>query len=122
MIFISKNENGEAKIDKILAMKPGDRMATRRVRPVKEGSIRSVQPGRGKTHVTYIKVVSCVLHEKWFRKHIAHHPMEIQKQRLDDEARLEGFGSWQALLSTIERLGMDINDLYRIEFVKANIP
>ena len=120
MIFISKNEKGETKIDKILAMKPGDRMVTKRLRPVLPG-VRAVQPGRGKHQVCKIRVVSCVLHWEWYWARI--HPCSdvVKQQRLDNEARLEGFETWQGFLDCINGMHkkIDLNELYRIEFEKV---
>jgi hypothetical protein len=65
MIFSSKNEKGEKKIDKILQMKPEETMVTRRLKPIPVGAIRSAQPGRTKKRVCKIRILSCVKHTEW---------------------------------------------------------
>jgi len=117
MIFISKNEKGEPKIDKILAMKPDDTMVTSRIQPVPVGSIRAVQPGRGKFSIGKIQVISC-------EKRTEHYKRTCMGRGVAsswglEEARLEGFYTFDGLLLALTEYGLEWSDLYRIEFKKV---
>ncbi len=70
MIFISKNETG---IPAWQLVMDGKKTVTRRLKPQPIGSIRAVQPGRGKKAIGYIKITSCGF-ETWAvrRRRIRH--------------------------------------------------
>jgi hypothetical protein len=106
MIFMSKNEAGEDAVKLILE---GRKTVTRRSHPYPVGSIRAVQPGRGKKGVCMIKIISCLTHEEWFGHGLLKHEYEW-------EANKEGFKTWEGLEKWFRDRGQTMDGMYRIEF------
>jgi len=113
MIFVSKNEKGEVAWKLI---KDGRKTVTRRLKPVSEGKILAVQPGRGKKAVGYIRVISCIPEAEWV---FALKGLNIWNELvLLQEANREGFDSWQGLISWFnnQKTVVRLDDTFRIEF------
>jgi hypothetical protein len=118
MIFCSKNEKGEPAWKLIQEVR---KTVTRRLKPVDVGKVIAVQPGRGKTAVCHIKVISCMLHQQWLRSYVPGGQYwsegdPLAKQIMDKEAKREGFLSYQGLRAWLYSHGVSISDTYRIEF------
>jgi len=111
MIFVAKNEKGEPTWKLVLE---GRKTVTRRLKPMSIGKEFAVQPGRGKFAVCRAKVISCMDCDNWYTSEIANKGNE---HLLDEEAKREGFYSWDALLEwLINKYGEDLPTFYRIEF------
>lgn len=115
MMFVSKNEKGEPKIDKILMMKPDETMVTRRHIPFLMRKEFAIQPGRGRRAVCYGRVVSCIPHKDWYDSIDS---SEDKDKILENEAHLEGFYTWDGLLKWFDEHHINIDTLYRVEFKK----
>lgn len=113
-IFCSKNEAGIPAWQLVLE---GKKKVTRRLKPMKVGKEFAVQPNRGKKAVCRARVsMDCISHSDWYEFWEAHLDSPAFKQKLEEEAHLEGFESWDGLLAWFEKKGIDINQTYRIEF------
>jgi hypothetical protein len=111
MIFQACNENGIPTWQLVIHPDATRRKTvTRRTHPVKVGSIRAVQVGRGKRAIAYIKILSCEWHVDW-ETHRRYTPEEYQI-----EARKEGFHTYDGLLDWFDDHEKSILDTYRIEF------
>lgn len=134
MIFCSKNEKDVPAWQLILE---GKKTVTRRLKPVKEGSILAVQPNRGKKQVCKIRVLRCEPHPVAYQRLIDE---SIQKGKklskrslgdflasifgftldlLDEEAKKEGFSDYMYLWLWLHNHGIDIEKTYRIEFERV---
>jgi len=114
MIFIAKNEDD---IPSWKLIQLGQKTVTRRIKPMSIGKEFAIQPGRGKFAICRAKVTSCMYHQYWKTKNARFitEPNDAVKI-LDNEAHKEGFNSWQGLIRWFVKRGIDINQLYRIEF------
>ena len=115
MIFISKNEDGTPAWQLIL---DGTKTVSRRPKPVETGSIRAVQPGRTKKGIAHIEILDCTPHKKWWDDMLDTEC--FTEYDLYREAMKEGFKSWGGLLSWFKAHDIDINDTYRIEFMRVD--
>lgn len=114
MIFIAKNEEGTPSW-KLIQL--GQKTVTRRIKPLKVGKDFAVCPGRGKFAICRAEVTDCRTHGNW----IGHVTCMVTEpndavQILNNEAHKEGFGSWTGLMNWFKEKGINIDDLYRIEF------
>ena len=119
MIFCSKNENGEPAWKLI---QEGNKIVTRRLKPVDVGKIIAIQPNRCKKAIGHIKVVSCMLHQTWLRSYVPDGLYWTEenltaKKIMDDEAKREGFLSYHGLRAWLYSHGISEMDTYRIEFI-----
>jgi len=103
VIFSSKNEDGVPKWKQVL---DGTATVTRRLKPVKIGKVYAVQPNRGKKAMCYIRVISC------FRTP----DFTCYRFRPEEEAKKEGFMTYEGLINFFAGKNIDIMDTYRIEF------
>ncbi len=110
MIFIAKNEDGEPTWK---LAKEGKKTVTRRIKPLPVGKEFTIQPGRGKFAVCRAKVISCV--SSWEHWHIGlnNTTKDIYQS---NEARLEGFNTWDGFISFFEKKKIPFNHTQRIEF------
>jgi len=108
MIFISKNESGRSKYDWIMSLPVGAYFVTRRLRPVKVGSIIAIQPGRGKKAGCWAEIVNCVQLKRGMDYYFDWSNLQIA------EARLEGFETYSGLLDYFTQHKIDINKTWRI--------
>lgn len=115
MIFAAKNEKGIYTWKLVL---DGDKTVTRRLKPVRVGKIRAVQPGRGKKAICKIKILECVPHRGRAigLYDLSHDAVDRFQKALDREAEKEGFCSWKGLLEWFDAKGINISDTFRIEF------
>lgn len=120
MIFNSVNEKGEKKIDKIMAMKPGETMVTRRLKPIPVEKMVAAQPNRGARQVCKIRIKACMRHMDWISKlHFDNDGAgHLFRCALEEEAHREGFLSWHGLLAWLKTKGIDVRDTWRMEFEK----
>ena len=99
LIFSARNEDG-VPLWKLVVT--GAKTVTRRTKPLAVGKEFAVQPGRGKKAVCRAVVVSC---EKEGLQHC-----------FDDEAKREGFKSWEGLREWLIIHNPNGVPFYRIEF------
>lgn len=99
LIFSARNEYGEPLWRLVLE---GKKTVTRRTKPLAAGKEFAVQPGRGQRAVCRAVVVSC---EKEGLQHCH-----------EDEAKKEGFKSWEGLRNWLKEHNSKRLPLYRIEF------
>jgi hypothetical protein len=112
VIFSAENEDGISLLELVLQ---GKKTVTRRRKPKKVGSTFAVQSKRGGKSLSRAKVVSCVLDEDW-QNFIREHRTFVTPF-FAEEARREGFRTWDGLWSWIKgHYGDDLPELYRIEF------
>lgn len=114
ILFVAKNEDG---VPSWKLVQLNQKTVTRRLKPLPIGKDFAVQPGRGKYAVCRGEVTSCMPHQRWMTKNAIfvtepNDAVEI----LNNEAHKEGFGSWAGLMLWFEKKGINIHDLYRIEF------
>jgi len=108
MIFIAKNEDNiptwKLVIDK-------SKTVTRRLKPMQIGKEFAVCPGRGKHAVCRAVVTDCVL------SRVHYHAREIDLVDYKHlEAKMEGFKSWDGLMSWFIKHKVNFEDTFRIEF------
>ena len=92
MIFISRNEDGVPAWQLVI---DGKKTVTRRLKPVDVGKFVAVQPGRGKKAVCLVRITRCERHLDWLAR--THNDEVPLADRLEKEARLEGFSCWNRL-------------------------
>lgn len=106
MIFSAKNEKKTPLWKLVLS---GQKTVTRRRSFHPVGALRAIQSKRGGKSKGRIVIISCVDNEEWCDRNL---PKEAE-----NEARKEGFFSWDALWKEINRIyPKGIPSLYRIEF------
>lgn len=122
MIFCSRNEDNVLAADMVNA---GEKTISRRKNPEIPGTSRACCPGRGKFAVCRIIILSCEDDAEWQARQRA---KSLAEGVPDDgwqaeEARKEGFKTWDGLWSCIFKLhhGEAPSQLYRIEFVKEAV-
>ena len=73
----------------------GEKTVTRRIRPVKVGVLRAVQPGRGKFSQGEIVILSCEDDNIWYEREVADkgHVCKARKER-QAVTSPRYFGSW----------------------------
>lgn len=129
MIFISRNERGVLKADWIAGLHIGVHYVTRRPKGREVGKEDAVCPGRGKFAVARGKCVSSMTHPSW----VVDTRAEIGRwckgngfkaetdwglaQKL--EAHKEGFDTVDGWLNWYTENKIDIDKLYRNEYVKV---
>ena len=113
MIFASVNEDGVPAWKQVLSRV---KTVTRRLKPLAVGKEFAVQPGRGKKSVCRAVVVSCLRHDTWRKQMLYRANTRVWSDILLDEARLEGFVSYNGLLDWLESKNVDADKTYRIEF------
>jgi len=114
MIFVAKNEKD---IPTWLLILDGDKTTTRRMKPMDVGKEFAVQPGRGKFAVCRARVINCMNSSDHYNKY--DHILALYDSVDDykaDEARLEGFGSWEELMLWFKDHKINFMDTFRIEF------
>jgi hypothetical protein len=114
LIFISKNESGELAWKLILE---NHKRVTRRLKPVEVGKVIAVCPGRGVNQVCKVKVISCIKHIDWVQSHNSSLGNSLfTNEDCNEEAKKEGFNSWEGLMSWFNKNKINIFNTYRIEF------
>ena len=113
MIFASKNEKGDPAWKLILE---GKKTVTRRLKPIKEGSIRAIQQNRCGKAIGHIKIISCQSSDKWIEELLDCTTKRTLNRRLREEANREGFERWFDLCDWFLNNNIDIDRTYRIEF------
>ena len=118
MIFAAKNEKGEPSWKLVL---DGRKIITRRLKSTTVGKIRAVQPGRGKKSICKIKILRCMPHKNYMigLSNLSDDAVGRFQKALDNEAKKEGFETWQGLLDWLNTKGIDIGDTWRLEFEKV---
>ena len=111
MIFCARNDVEAPTWELVLN---GTKLVTRRVKPEPVGAVRAVCPGRGKKAVCRVRIVSCELESKWWARFKGLKYNDLGRV-LEREAKLEGFGSWEALQKWLHN-HTDRKPLYRIGF------
>lgn len=116
MIFIAKNEKGDVSWKLVLDDR---KTVTRRLTPMPVGKEFAVQPGRGKFAVCRCSVISCMTYGEWVDT-FWHDSKFIDIVRIfDEEAKKEGFQKWINLYNWLAKKGLQLKELYRIEFKKV---
>ena len=110
MIFIAKNEEG---IPSWKLIQQNQKTVTRRLKPMPVGKDFAICPGRGKFAVCRAEVISCYNSKEYFNYYRTETKVE---EYLENEAHREGFNSWRGLINWFKKRGINIDDLYRIEF------
>lgn len=114
MIFCAKNEDGIPTWKLVLA---GEKIVTRRMKPMPIGKTFAVCPGRGKKAVCRAEVTDCQLSKVHW--HVYAHNKElfenIQEYK-QEEADCEGFKTWDGLMRWFQKHNIQFADTFRIEF------
>jgi len=121
MIFCSKNEKGESAWRLIQEER---KTVTRRLKSIELEKIVAVQPGRGKRAIGYIKVISCVPSNEFIDQIHFLAPSEKELEEcLLQEAKLEGFESWNGLIAWFNdhKPLIRLDNTFRIEFELVKI-
>ena len=114
MIFIAKNEDGESSWKLV---QDGVKTVTRRMKPMDVGKEFAICPGRGKYAVCRAKVIDCMNSLEHFHRYSQQ--KEVYRSLNEykaDEARLEGFNSWDGLMRWFQKHKINFADTFRIEF------
>jgi len=110
LIFVAKNEAGVPTWE---LAKNKKKRVTSRVKPMAVGKDFAIQPGRGKYAVCRAKVVSCENRLEHYKRTC--HGVSLPAWKWQ-EAKLEGFLSWDGLMRYFQQHEINFMDLYRIEF------
>lgn len=120
MIFCAKNEDGIPTWKLVLE---GKKTVTRRLKPMLVGKEFAIQPGRGKRAVARGKVTLCCNSKAYKANAILlmrytniDYLVATIQAFLEEEARKEGFKSYEGLLVWFVNHKININNTYRIEF------
>ena len=116
MIFGAKNEENRSTCDLVLS---GEKIITRRPetgRSYHLGRCYAVQRGRGKPSKGRIRIVSIFYHREWIVNVLKKRNAKEKKRILKQEAKREGFLSWNGLLEYMEKNNVDINHTIRYRF------
>lgn len=111
MIFIAKNEKGEATWK--LALE-GIKTVTRRLKPLPVGKEFAIRPGRGKFAVCRARVITLCTSVDHFHK-FGYDTGSLLDYK-ENEAHLEGFESWDGLMQFLQKNKIQFKDTYRIEY------
>ena len=118
MIFIAKNEKG---IPTWKLARDGKKTVTRRIKALPVGKEFAIQPSRGKCAVCRARVITLcnsLDHFKKFGYDTDYHESVIAYK--EKEAKLEGFNSWDGLMSFFQEKNIQFADTFRIEYKLVN--